>query len=205
MKLYRRPAAPLLEYDVELVREWDLLSFSAWQKLLEMSGAPVVSIAEYHLENTLDHLVATQAGDIIGSLQVVVDSEGRHHLHRLVVRPDYRGKGVAAELTRVADFHYEDVELWAYVADQAADPMTTILDNLLFEEVHNAPAPETFEPSGGLHEGNPGPTCPTGGSRSERAPLDGPHTPTQDRESPPQDDPSSGKRRRRGKRGGRKR
>lgn len=215
MKVYRRPHGPLYDFEVEIVQQWDLQSFSAWQDFLKATDAPVLSIAEYHLENTLDHFLAHIGGTLIGTLQIVQDTNQRHHLHRLIVAPEWRNAGAATELVRWADFFYDDVELWAYASD--TNPLASLLDLFLFTEVTDAPEPETFELGGDpdqLSERDKRPGGEAGGGGGEPVPLDGPDAPTQDNGSPEPDEVRSdnsinqqpqGRPRKRGSRGGRKR
>jgi predicted GNAT family N-acyltransferase len=215
MKLYRRAATPNPGFKVIMVKEWDLLSFGNWQDFLAEAGAPVVSIGEYNLESTRDHLLAIDNSTIIGTLQVADDDQGRTHLHRLVVHPDRRNTGVAQELVRQADFHYDDTELWAFAEDD--NPLPALLDLYMFEEVTDADQPEAFEVGGAgerVRDGDQGPAGAPGGSGGEQPPVDSSDAPGEDQQAAggvrPEDvgtDRQDLRRRvrKRGKRGGRKR
>lgn len=203
MKLYCRRAEPPVPFDIHPVEQWTLELFAAWQGLLHDAGAAVPSAADYLRETTVEQLVAVHNGALVGTVQVVMDTKERLHIHRLVVHPAWRARGVGSELIRLIDFNYTSENLWAYIDDDDAFQRTA--DLYLFEEVPSEHRPETFDLSEDVEGGPEGPVGGDGGGGAEERGVDGPGEPGEDREPRVGARAADGRVRRRGTRGGRRR
>lgn len=205
MKLLKRKGTTT-SFQVEAIEKWGIDSFYQWQQFLERCGVPVPSVGDYNLETTLDHFIAiAQVGrdsvQIVGTAQVVTDTQDRHHIHRMVVDPEWRGRGVSDELTRNIDFFYSNVDLYAHVDDDT--PLARLLDVYLFTEADNEAEPDRFdlEQHASVQDEHPGEPGRDGEGGAGGTAVEDP----EGQDSSPPRDRQNDRPRRRGSRGGRRR